>query len=230
MALAATLALLASGTALARDPQGSGQPGPGPAPAPPAGGSQPEAAPAPVVQIDVAELVDGRESPHNLATYYIRKKLRELGFRPWSTRMLTVFRKEHDEEAARARERGEQPPALLEELRPEPELIVRGTVRVEHERSSNFYGEDLAFIYRSQVDLVVLDASGKELDRIAFTDEWGRRDRKTARLEAMKRAGLFASADVLASQAIVGRANEQQKAAIQEYVARINQQRGEGGR
>ncbi len=192
----------------------------------PSGQPQADAAPPPVVvQIDVAETVDGKVSKANYATYFLRKKLREYGFAAWSVRMLPIFEKLHAKALEKARAAGRPEPELLERTQPKPELIVRGRVSAELARTSTFYGQDLAFVYKTEVVLEVLDADGTSLAKIRFEDEFGRRDKKLARRDTLRRAGLFAAAEVLMSDPLRERLSEAQRSAVAAWAAKIEAKR-----
>lgn len=192
---------------------------------PPGGAEEAAAAPAPAVKIAIAEKVDGRESRYMVATYFVRKKLREAGLRAWSTEKLPNDDKEHEAAVAEARARGEEPPVLLEEAQPEPALVIEGTCDVAFDRSSTFYGADLAAIYKATLDLKIKGPSGAVLDEVHIVDEFGKKNKKAARNGSLKRIGMFAAVDVLLAEPVRAHMSDEAKAAAQPFIDKINKDR-----
>lgn len=183
-----------------------------------------------VVMLDIEETLDGEESDYAVTAYYVRKKLREVGFRAWSARPIPVDDAERKKRAEKAKKDGTTAEPLLDDQKPEGGLVVRGTATVTYDRTSTFYGADLAQIYKGAATLTIADrASGKTLVEITIDDEWGKKTKKAARNECLKRVGLFAAADVVASQPVQDRLTDQGKTQAQAFIDQINAKRKEKG-
>lgn len=200
---------------------------PGPSHAPGAG-----VKPLGVVKIDIAETLDGKESRENLAAYFIRKKLREVGFLAWSTRPIRaddLDRRRREKEAAETKTvtAAPVPEAATEEERPAPDLVVVGTLEVTLLRTSPFYGQDVAFIFGSKAKLAIHDAAGKEVATIVDGEEVGQRTRDGARNTALKRMALFLAAGVMKSDPIRSRLTDKGKEAAERFVREVEAKREE---
>jgi len=220
-ALALALALLLFGSAVQAD-----DPPPAPAgKAAPEGAQTLEGGKGVSVKIAITETIDGKPSRYMAATYFIRKKLREAGFRAWSEKKLPPDDKAHKKAVAAAKAKGKPEPAYLEEQKPAPGLVIEGKCEVRFDRASTFYGQDLASIYASSLKLEIKEPDGNVLSKIDISDEWGKETKRRARNESLQRIGLFGAVDVLRSDAIQGRLTKQAREAVQPFIDKIQKQR-----
>ncbi len=180
--------------------------------------------PAGVVKIDLVETIDGKETKDNYTTFLLRKKLRELGFVAYSERPVGA-----DEVQKKKKKKGDSAPQPEEgeaEARPEPDLIIKGTVAVKMDRTNQFYGADLGYVYAGTGDLRILEKGGaNELGKVADKDEWLKKDKDVAQMEEQKRIGSWLTAAVLKQDAIRGRLAPAGQAALDRYVADVETKR-----
>jgi hypothetical protein len=211
--LLCALALLAPG-ARAQDTPSSG------------GAAKPEK-PLAVVKLDIEETLDGKPNKNTPSILNIRKKLRDLGFHVYTEKALYA-----DEYARKKREKvGAQPgaptgtaaaPAESEEdKRLPPDLVITGKVLVKLDRTSTFFGGNVAFMYKSEADLELADKGGKALASIAEKDEWGKTKEDVAREDSIRRMRAYAALAVLTCEPIQARLTEKGKARVNEYAAEV---------
>ncbi|MFC1708193.1 hypothetical protein ACFL59_15480, partial [Planctomycetota bacterium] len=121
---------------------------------------------------------------------------------------------------------------LLEDVKPEAELTIKGTSDVRFSRSARFYGQELAAIYRAELELEICDAEGNTLTTLHDEDVRGRsrgrtkkENRKLARECVTTRIGLFGAVAVLASQPIQDRLTDKGRETVKVFVDRMIRQR-----
>jgi hypothetical protein len=184
-----------------------------------------------VVKLDIAEAIDDKPSHDSLATYRIRKALREAGYVVWTEKPLAIDemeRRKREKEAKEAKEAGAPTPtASAEDQKPAPDLVVRGRVDVHRSHTSTFFNANVAFIYRGEAELKILDPQGKQVGTVNETDEWGKTEEKPARDECTKRIASWTAAAVLKSQPVYSRLSDKSKAEADKYIANIEQKKGD---
>lgn len=165
-----------------------------------------------VVRIDIEETIEGKPSRENLAAFFIRKKLREAGYKAWSSRPIRAdeFEKNASPEA---------------NAKPDPDFVLKGNVRVDVSSVSTFYGQNLAFAYDGAGDFQLVDKAGKVLEKIKDSDAWSQAEQAKARDECLKRIAVFLAADVVKSDTIRSRLSEKAKAAVDAFRADLDKKR-----
>jgi len=181
-----------------------------------------------VVKIDIDEQLDGKPFRDTAVTVRLRKKLRELGFKAWSERSLFV-----DEYEKKKREKAEKakaptgtaapvaPAPAPEDEKPDHDLVLKGKVVIRLDRSSTFFGGNVAFMYTGTVELTITDKAGKTLATISEKDEWGKTDEKKARDDEIRRTAAFAALAVMKAEPVYGRLGPKAKAAVDEYAGEV---------
>lgn len=177
------------------------------------------------IKIDIAETVADKPSSYMLTAYFVRKKLRELGFDAWSARAISIDKKERAKRAEAAEKNGTEPEPLLEDVKPEPIYVIEGKTEVKFDRKSTFYGEDLAFVYTAATTITIKNQAGKVLETFTIEQEWGKSSEKKAKNEALQRNALFAAADVLASATVQSALTDPGKVEAQRFIDKTNAKR-----
>ncbi len=210
--IVATALLVAPAGGPTNAQQGAGGDGPAAAPDAPAAATATARAPARkslgTVKIDIVEKVEDKEGKQNVAAYFIRKKLQELGFDAYSVRPIPV-------------DRGRAPPPPAGE----PDLVIAGTVAVKLYEVSTFYGKEVAYTFEGTGDLRILGKDQSVLATVVDSDRWGRGNEEVARRDALKRIALFLSGAVLKTEPIQARLDEKGKRAVETYVAGLQAKR-----
>jgi hypothetical protein len=171
-----------------------------PQPGAPGEAAAPRAGRAGVVKLDIIETIDGKESKVNAAVYYLEKTLGSSGYTVWATR---------------------EPKGKESNPRPDPDLVIAGKVDCKKLRESTFYGGTVGVIYETTAEVTIADKAGKTLATVKERDEWGRREKKDARDECLKRLVNWLAAAVLKEPAIQGRLDDAGKKAADEYLKKV---------
>jgi hypothetical protein len=180
-----------------------------------------------VIRLEIDETVDGKPAKWNITGYLLRKKLREAGLSVWSAEPIWKDKAERKQRAEAAKEAGVEPEPLLEDEKPTPTITIRGTSKLNYDRSSTFYGKDLASFYKATVALEIIDHldGDKVAAALDEADEWGRKTRQQAQTECANRVGLFTAVAILRSRPIQNLLNDKAKVAVKAFCDKIEGKR-----
>jgi hypothetical protein len=193
--------------------------------------ARPAAKSAGVIRLDVAEVVREKPSRDALATYRVRKALREAGFTVYTDKPLAVDEIEHRKREKEAREAGlPTPTATLEEQKPAPDLVIKGKVDVHQGENSTFFGGTVAYVFRADAELKICDAQGKPLATVEESDNWGNTEERKALEETQKRIAAWVAAAVLKAEPVHSRLSDKAKAEADKYIANVESKRGSGAK